>query len=95
MTLGELIAGLDDDETAVEALLSTGDLRLVSQVRAAADASGDSLGTYISQRVGAFVASAGSDDWMAVMTAASGSESPGGACLKRIIEFGGTFERVT
>jgi hypothetical protein len=85
MLLGELMAHLDDEPTAEEALLATGDLALIAGLRQAAAAEGATIGAHLMQRVADFVACAGPDDWMAVMTAASGASDPGAACLRAML----------
>lgn len=82
MMLGDLIAQLDDEATAVETLLATGDIGLVARVQAAAEAAGSSLGELLQELIGSFGRTAGSSDWIAVMNAAGRSEAPGAACLR-------------
>ena len=73
MQLGDLISRLDDEASAMEALLSTRDLSLVVRVQAAASAEGAPVGEYIGELIGRFSAAAAPDQWVAVMTAASRS----------------------
>ncbi|MCB1511614.1 MAG: hypothetical protein KDJ36_11995 [Hyphomicrobiaceae bacterium] len=89
MTLGELIARLDDPAVAVEVLMATGDLALITSARETAQRRSLSLGDFLSETVGLFASSASSDDWMAAMTAASRSENPGGAFMRAVLERSG------
>ena len=86
MMLGDLIAELADEATAMEALLATGDIAIVSRVRAAAAAAGQPVGECLEHLIGRFHSAASPDDWMAVMSAASRSQTPGAACLRAMLE---------
>lgn len=82
MMLGTMIAQLEDETVAQEALLATGDIALIARVQRAADAAGSPVGGLLQELIGRFNAHAASDDWIAVMNAAGRAEMPGAACLR-------------
>lgn len=85
MTLGDLIARLDDADTASEALFSTGDIALVARVQNMAAAHGEPVGDFLTDMIGVFAGVASADDWMSVMLAANKADPPGGACLRAML----------
>lgn len=82
MMLGDLISQLGDETVALEALIATGDIALIAKVQTAAGNTRVSVGEFIADLIGCFGATAKSDDWIAVMSAAGRSEVPGAACLR-------------
>lgn len=82
MMLGDLIAQLEDESVATEALLAIGDIVLMARVQAAADAVRTPVGAFLQELIGRFSAHASSDDWIAVMNAVGRAELPGAACLR-------------
>jgi hypothetical protein len=81
MLLGDLIARLDDEATAIETLLATGDVALIARVQAAAAARQSTLGEALQAMIGEFCFNARPEDWIALMTAAARSDAPGAECL--------------
>jgi hypothetical protein len=85
MTLGDLIARLDDPQTASDALFSTGDIALIARVQNLASAQAEPVGDFLTGMIGVFGSVASADDWMAVVSAANKADPPGGACLRAML----------
>jgi hypothetical protein len=88
MLLGTAIARLQDGAQVEETLAALDDWVLMARVRSAADAADLSLSDFASAAVGSFLAGAGDEDWLALMTAANAAPDPATACLKVMMEFG-------
>lgn len=86
MLLGDLIARLDDEAVAAEALIGLADLSLVARVEAAAEASGLTPGAVAARAVAAFADGASEDDWLSLVGSLSRSDEPGRECLRRMLE---------
>ena len=85
MLLGSIISGLSDEDSILETLVSLDDLVLLARMRAAADAAGESLGSFASAAVGSFVSRADDTAWLSLMAVTSKSDDPGKACLRYIL----------
>ena len=85
MLLGDLLARFDDESLATEAILSLGDLSLLTALRERADADGLALGTLAANAVDRYTAEASDEEWMTLMAALARSEDPGLTCLKRAL----------
>lgn len=85
MLLGSIIAGISDEDSILEKLVSLDDLALLARMRAAADAAGESLGSFASAAVGSFVSHADDTAWLSLMAVTSKSDDPGKACLRYIL----------
>ena len=85
MLLGSIISGISDEESILETLVALDDLALLARMRAAADAAGESLGSFASAVVGNFVSRADDAAWLPLMAVTSKSSDPGRACLRYIL----------
>lgn len=86
MQLGEIISRFDDETVVLETLLALDDLSLMSRVRGAAERTGSDVGTWASDAVGRFIASADDTQWLGLITACANASDPGLAALRRMIE---------
>jgi hypothetical protein len=84
--LGDLLANLSDETTALETILGAGDLALLTAVREQAAADGVDLAAYVSQTVGRYASEASDEEWITLMGALNRSQDPGATCLKRAFE---------
>lgn len=84
--LGDLLKSLTDETTALEAVLGTGDLALLTAVRERAAKEGVDLGTYVSQTMQRYAHEASDDEWTTLMSALNRSQDPAATCLKRAFE---------
>jgi len=84
--LGDLLKNLSDETTALEAVLGTGDLALLTAMRERAAKEGVDLGTYISQTVQRYANEASDDEWTTLVGALNHSQDPAVTCLKRAFE---------
>ena len=87
MLLGALMSGLRDETTAVETLLSLGDIRLVSEVEAARLAQDESLGEYVAGAAQRFAHLASDEDWLKLMTALEHAEFPSATCVTTMVRW--------
>ncbi|WP_349370126.1 hypothetical protein [Salinarimonas sp.] len=87
MLLGDLIARLDDEVVALEALLGLGDLALLAEVETAAACVGLTAGAFAAQAVGLFASGASDDDWVTLIGSIGRAEDPGAACLKGMLAY--------
>jgi hypothetical protein len=92
MMLGDLIAQLEDEALAAEALLATGDVVLIARVQAAAETARSPVGAFLQEQIGRFSTCATADEWVAVMNAAGRDELPGAACLRVMLGVALAFE---
>lgn len=86
--LGDLLANLTDETTALETILGAGDLALVTAVRDRAAAEGVDLADYICQTMRRYAAEASDEEWITLMGLLNRSLDPGATCLKRAFEHG-------
>lgn len=87
MLLGDLIARLEDEAVAGEALMSLDDLSLVSRVGEAAARHDIQPGEYVVEAVGAFTNGASDEDWVTVIGLMSRAEDPGRVFLQRVVSY--------
>jgi hypothetical protein len=85
MTLGTILARLDDDAVVQEALASIEDIVLLARLRSAADAAHEPLGSFAAAMVGQFVQHGNDEQWLALMTAANRAQDPAASVLRRIL----------
>ena len=85
MTLGAILARLDDEAFVEETLAGIGDLVLVARLRSAAAEAEEPLGSFVSAVVGHYVQHADGERWLALMTAAGKASDPAAACLHRML----------
>lgn len=84
--LGDILARLTDEATAVEAILGAGDLTLLAAVQEQAAADGLDLAACVTQTVQRYTNEASDEEWVTLMGMLNRSEDPGTACLKRAFE---------
>ena len=87
MLLGALMTELRDETTAVETLLSLGDIMLVSEVEAARLIHGESLGEYVACAAQRFAHLASDEDWLKLMTALECAEAPAAMCVTTMVRW--------
>ena len=86
--LGDLLASLTDEATALETVLGAGDLALLTRMRERAAAEGAELGAYVVETVQRYAAQASDEEWVTLMGALNRSVDPGVTCLQRAFEYG-------
>ena len=84
--LGDLLASLTDETTALETILSAGDLRLLAAAQELAAADGLDLAAYVTQAVQRYASEASDEEWVTLMGLLNRSQDPGTTCLKRALE---------
>jgi hypothetical protein len=85
MLLGDLIATLDDESVAMEALMELDDLALVRRASEAAREGALDLGSFVSIAVRRYLNQAPPDEWTSLMSAMERSDHPASALLKRAL----------
>jgi hypothetical protein len=85
MTLGSILARLDDEATLQDALAGLEDVVLLARLRSAADAAEEPLGSFASAMVCRFVQHADDNQWLALLTAANRADNPAAGALRRIL----------
>lgn len=83
--LGDLIARLEDEAVAAEALLSLDDLPLVARVAKASASAGLPSGAYAAAAVGRYVAEADDKEWLSLIGIMTRDTDPSGAFLRRAL----------
>ena len=86
MLLGDIIARLEDDAVADEALISLGDLALAARVAAAASQEALTRGEFVATCVGQFAAHSSDEQWLTVLGQMGRAEDPGRVFLRHAIE---------
>jgi len=81
MLLRDIIARLKDDENAAADVIARGDIALMQDVSAMADAFGEPLGDYLMSAVRRFSNQASSDDWLKIMGEIGRVADPGAALI--------------
>ena len=87
MSLGEIMARLDDEAVAAEMLLSLGDLALIAAIETARVPFDESLGEYVSGAARRFTRSASDEDWLQLMTGIERSAQPAPSCLSTMLRW--------
>jgi hypothetical protein len=87
--LGDILAKLTDETTAVEALLGAGDLALLAAVREQAAAEGLDLAACVTQTVQRYAATASDEEWVTLMGMLNCTQYPGTVCLQRAFAYAG------
>ncbi len=85
MQLGDIIAQLEDDAVADEALIALGDLTLTAQVATAAAREAMTRGEFVAACVGQFAAQASDEQWLTVLGQMGRSNLPGQVLLRQAI----------
>jgi hypothetical protein len=84
--LGDLLASLTDDTTALETILSVGDLKVLAAAPELAAADGLDLAIYVTQAVQRYTSEASDEEWVTLMGLLNRSQDPGATCLQRAFE---------
>jgi hypothetical protein len=84
--LGDLLASLTDETTALETILGAGDLKLLAAAQELAAADGLDLGSYVTQTVQRYASEASDEEWVTLVGLLNRSQDPGTTCLKRALE---------
>jgi hypothetical protein len=85
--LGDILARLTDETTAVETILGAGDLALLAAARERAAAEGVELAACVTNTVQRYTAQATDEEWVTLMGMLNRSHDPGTTCLKRAFEY--------
>ena len=84
--LGDILARLTDETTAVETILGAGDLTLLAAVKELAAADGLDLGACVVQTVQRYTNEANDEEWVTLIGLMNRTNDPGAVCLKRAFE---------
>jgi hypothetical protein len=84
--LGDLLASLTDEATALETILSAGDLKLLAAAQELAAADGLDLAAFVTQTVQRYTNEASDEEWVTLMSLLNRSQDPGTTCLQRAFE---------
>jgi hypothetical protein len=84
--LGDILARLTDETTAVETILAASDLTLLAAVRERAAADGLDLAACVTQTMQRYAHEASDEEWITLMGMLNRSPDPAMACLKRAFE---------
>ena len=85
MLLGDLLAEIEQASAAGSAVALLDDLVLVARVNEAAARQSMQAEAYIVAAVHRFEREANDADWTTLIGAATGSDNPGSACLRRMV----------
>jgi hypothetical protein len=85
--LGDLLAKLTDETTALETLVQLGDLTLLETARGKAAAEGLDLAACVTQTVQRYASTASDEEWITLMGMLNRSQDPGATCLKRAFAY--------
>jgi hypothetical protein len=83
MVLGDILARLTDETTAVETILGAGDLTLLAAVKEQATAEGLDLAACVTQTVQRYTHEASDEEWVTLMGMLNRSPAPGATYLRR------------
>ena len=86
MTLGDVLALLQDEGEASELILELGKLSLLANARQRAEAEGVDLAAYARSAVQRYAAEASDEEWVTAMAVLGRTSDPGMALLKRALE---------
>ena len=86
MVLGDVLARLTDETTAVETILVVGDLTLLAAVKQQAAANGLDLGACVVQTVQRYANEANDEEWVTLIGLMNRANDPGAICLRRAFE---------
>ncbi|HEY5216311.1 MAG TPA: hypothetical protein VIJ17_05400 [Pseudolabrys sp.] len=84
--LGDILARLTDETTAVETILGAGDVALLAAVQQRAAADGLDLAACLTQTVQRYTNEASDEEWITLIGIMNRSQDPGTACIKRAFE---------
>ena len=84
--LGDILARLTDETTAVETILGAGDLTLLTMVKERAAAEGLDLAACVTQTVQRYTHEASDEEWVTLIGLMNRANDPGAICLRRAFE---------
>jgi hypothetical protein len=84
--LGDLLASLTDETTAIETILGAGDMNMLAAVQTKAAADGVELAAFVSQMMQRYMNEASDEEWITLMGLMNCSQDPGATCLVRAFE---------
>ena len=84
--LGDILARLTDETTAVETILGAGDLTLLAVVKERAAAEGLNLAACVTHTVQRYTHEASDEEWVTLIGLMNRANDPGTLCLKRAFE---------
>ena len=84
--LGDILAKLTDEATAVETILAAGDLTLLAAVKERAVTDGLALGACVVQTVQRYTNEANDEEWVTLIGLMNRTNDPAAICLKRAFE---------
>ena len=84
--LGDLLASLSNETTALETILSADDLKLLAAAQELAAADGLDLAAFVTQTVQRYTNEASDEEWVTLMGLLNRSPDPGTTCLQRAFE---------
>ena len=76
--LGDLLASLTDETTALETILGAGDLKLLAAAQELAAADGLDLAAFVTQTVQRYTNEASDEEWVTLMGLMNRTERSGG-----------------
>jgi hypothetical protein len=86
MVLGDILARLTDEATAIETILGVGDLTLLAAVKDQAATDGVDLGACVVQTVQRYTNEANDEEWVTLIGLMNRTDDPAAICLKRAFE---------
>lgn len=87
MLLGTMIKELQDERSAVAALLALGDVLLLADVEAVRSQYDETVGEYVTGAAQRFARLADDEDWLALMTALERADQPAPVCLSHMVRW--------
>ena len=85
--LGDILARLTDETTAVETILGAGDLALLTVVKERATVEGLDLAACVTQTLQRYTHEASDEEWVTLIGLMNRADDPGAICLKRAFAF--------
>ena len=85
--LGDILARLTDETTAVETILGAGDLALLTIVKERAAVEGLDLAACVTQTLQRYTHEASDEEWVTLIGLMNRADDPGAICLKRAFAF--------
>ena len=87
MNLGTLITRLEEEQNGESALEALGDIVLLSEVCAMAEAFGEGIGAYVATSARRFAALAGDETWLGLIGAMERAPEPGQMAVRRMLRW--------
>ena len=84
--LGDILASLTDEASAAEAILRSGDLKLLAAAQEHAAVEGLDLAACVTQTISRYTNEASDEEWVTLMGLLNRSADPGTVCLRRAFE---------